>query len=106
MPIGYAAEDEVVFGWGDLARWYRGHRWLVWGCFGLLFGWCIRGGFGQGGYEQIHATWIHYPPSPAMTLLGWVIQSLGGALLLWGFAVQIQRRRKRTRRCRLRLLSN
>lgn len=94
MVVGYAAEDEAVVGWTEVACWYRRHRWFVWGVAGLFFGWCLRGGFGQGGWVPIGATWVYSPPSSAMWFLGWAIQALGGALLLWGFAVQIQRRRR------------
>jgi|GEM_PF-6714510 len=94
------AENDEVYGWDDLARWYRGHRWFVWGGAGLFFGWCLRGGFGQGGYEQIHATWVYTPPSPFMDFLGWLIQALGGLLLLWGLAVTLQRWAARRRRRR------
>lgn len=97
MAIGYAAEEDV-FGWSDLARWYRGHRWLFWGFAGLFFGWCIRGGFGAGGWEPIHGTLVYIPSAPAMTFLGWVAQVLGGALLLWGVSHNLQRRKNRRKR--------
>ena len=91
MPVSYAANDADE---DELARWYRRHRWLGWGCAGLFFGWCVRGGFGQGGWEPIGATWVYYPPSPVMIVLGWLIQALGGMLLLWGLGVTLKRRKR------------